>query len=174
MKKILILLSLFLGLMLSLNVNAIEDVSEWYKCQDKLEKQKIDSKHRLCADKYAEIIPFESYTNSATMGKINLGGNIIGKLNLKLENLSSEVLITKIVINGILDCKNQSVCTSTEFTVTRYPTVEPGAELDCPDYNNFMGCSYYVQEVDLSKDPIWTKDISWSYLLTAYGFKIDY
>ena len=166
MKKLLLLLILSFGFVLSAQADSIPSISTWYDCQDKLKKQKISSSNRLCSDKYAEKIPQENTNNKSSTG-ISMGGNMI--FTFKPENKSQYYVITKTDINVWLECRNKSECNRQEYDYSLYTAIEPGTKPRIPNraITEIMFPDNYLDDFN------WDQ-VDYGFGTTSYGFKIDY
>ena len=169
MKKLLLLLILSFGFVLSAQADSISKVSKWHDCQDKLEKQKITNRDKLCSDKYGKEISSSFYDISdTTMRYYGSGiGVTSSQFALKVDNISSDLLITKIVMSVTITCKDKNICNKETNKINIYQNIEPSSKKKIDHYSSV----YFFKN-----NPNWPdyKNYSWSYSKKAYGFKIDY
>ena len=174
MKKLLLLILLLsFGFVLSAQADSIPSISKWYKCLDKLEKQKIGNKEELCSDKYAKkISESNNYSFTARLQRQafpsdNYEGYIwAGDIKLRFSNLSDDIVITKILFNGDFTCKDSvdSVGCNTTFNDDYYVFVEPQTN---------VRRSILMVDFEVTDEMVEAHEYS-TMNLSAYGFKIDY
>ena len=164
---------LSLGFVLSAQADSIPSINKWYDCQDKLEKQKIENKDRLCSDKYAKkISKSNNYSTDARLHRQwrwdeKLKDSYwVGKVNLNLSNISNNIVITKIAISGKYKCKDSNGCYTT-FKDDFYVFVEPKTSFP-PSTGGVIFDDFVIT------DAMWDAYETWSFNITVYGFKIDY
>ena len=167
MKKLLLLIFLFLGFIGSVHSNVITDIflfpklEKFNKCVEDLKKQDIGNRHKLCADKYAKEI------TNGSVKRDNGSGNPNGNFSFETDNTSSEYTIKAIGLTGYFQCKDVSKCKRQSFAVKRYTTISPGTK---------ERISFSDEEVDIElPEDIKKGEWGWGISTDEYlGFKISY
>jgi hypothetical protein len=166
MKKIFLIITLSFVFAFSAKADSIPNISKWYDCQEKLEKQKINNSNKLCSDKYAKKIS-KSYTKHTGNLNISWGGN--GLFTYEPENISQYYVITKSVIDIWMLCKNKSMCSRQESSYIDYSVIEPGVKKEI-----FRKTIAEIKLPESMLDNLNWNEIDWGFSTTSYGFKIDY
>ena len=160
MKKLLLLLLLSFGFIGPTYANIISDLffpklEKFNNCIDNLRKQNIDSKYKLCVDKYAKKINL-SFASSSEFHPL--------VFTFTIDNSSSKYTIKAIHLKGYYGCKEESKCKTQYFDVTRYVPISPGEKEKI----------YFNDVIDLPSG-IRFSDMVFRITTKEYlGFRIDY
>ena len=168
MKKLLLLILLFLGFIGPTHANLVTDfffpkLEKFNKCIDNLEKQNIDNSHKLCTEKYAKEIDKSFITKGESVAWNT------GAFRVEIDNTSIDLTIKAVHIKGYFKCEDESKCKKQYFDVTRYVSISPGTkeEVTFSQHSD-------MSEIDLP-DGIAKGDWSWTMTTKEFfGFKVDY